>query len=265
MARNDTPTPAAGRSRQRGKPVQVQAKTPWGFIVGGSVLGLLLVGVVAYAVLNQGAGFEDPLEKADSSIEGVAVADKDADAQPRRRPGRLPAEPAERRRPQRRAAELPGLRRSRSPDEHAVHSMEHGAVWITYQPDLPADQVATLRDGGRGRPVRADEPVPGPEVARSTCPPGAAASSVDSASDDPRVEEFIETYTQRPADAREGRRLRRHGHRAARHAAPAPAASVPPRPRADAPADDERGPPGRPSGVAGLRPPAGRPAGARWR
>ena len=29
--------------------------------------------------------------------------------------------------------------------EHAVHSMEHGAVWITYRPDLAADQVQTLR------------------------------------------------------------------------------------------------------------------------
>lgn len=30
------------------------------------------------------------------------------------------------------------------PSEHAVHSMEHGAVWITYSPDLPLDQVALL-------------------------------------------------------------------------------------------------------------------------
>jgi hypothetical protein len=29
-------------------------------------------------------------------------------------------------------------------NEHAVHSMEHGAVWITYRPDLPADQVQQL-------------------------------------------------------------------------------------------------------------------------
>ncbi|HEY0216989.1 MAG TPA: DUF3105 domain-containing protein [Cellulomonas sp.] len=30
------------------------------------------------------------------------------------------------------------------PDENAVHSLEHGAVWITYDPALPADQVAEL-------------------------------------------------------------------------------------------------------------------------
>jgi hypothetical protein len=33
-------------------------------------------------------------------------------------------------------------------DRHAVHSLDHGVVWITYRPDLPADQVDELRPYG---------------------------------------------------------------------------------------------------------------------
>jgi hypothetical protein len=31
-------------------------------------------------------------------------------------------------------------------NEHAVHALEHGAVWITYRSDLPADQVQALKE-----------------------------------------------------------------------------------------------------------------------
>jgi hypothetical protein len=36
-------------------------------------------------------------------------------------------------------------------NENAVHSLEHGAVWIAYRPDLPEAAVQTLRNLARGR------------------------------------------------------------------------------------------------------------------
>lgn len=44
-------------------------------------------------------------------------------------------------------------------EENVVHSMEHGAVWIAYQPDLPADQVELLRGLVRQERSRQREPL----------------------------------------------------------------------------------------------------------
>lgn len=53
-------------------------------------------------------------------------------------------------------------------NEHAVHSMEHGAVWITYRPDLPKDEIDTLRALAEGQPYVLVSPyanLPAPVVA----------------------------------------------------------------------------------------------------
>jgi hypothetical protein len=39
------------------------------------------------------------------------------------------------------------------PNENAVHDLEHGAVWITYQPNLPADQVAQIAKLAMAPPI----------------------------------------------------------------------------------------------------------------
>jgi hypothetical protein len=44
--------------------------------------------------------------------------------------------------------------------ENAVHSMEHGAVWLTYRPDLPENEVNQLRDIAAGKSYLLLSPYP---------------------------------------------------------------------------------------------------------
>lgn len=37
-------------------------------------------------------------------------------------------------------------------EQRAVHSLEHGAVWLTYSPDLPPDDLGKLTDLAKDRP-----------------------------------------------------------------------------------------------------------------
>jgi Protein of unknown function (DUF3105) len=77
-------------------------------------------------------------------------------------------------------------------DENAVHSIEHGAVWITYSPDLPQDQVADLQNIAQSRSYILVSPYPGldsPVVASAW----GKQVALDGA-DDPDLESFIKAY-----------------------------------------------------------------------
>jgi len=79
-------------------------------------------------------------------------------------------------------------------NEFAVHSLEHGAVWITYAPDLPEDDVQTLREdmGTTGFVlVSPYEDQESPVVLSAW----GVQLAVDSA-DDPKVEQFLNKYVQ---------------------------------------------------------------------
>jgi hypothetical protein len=77
-------------------------------------------------------------------------------------------------------------------NEHAVHSLEHGAVWVTYRPDLSTDQVGELADLVRDRPFMMMSPYPGMDTKISLQAWGYQLK-VDSA-DDPAIPEFIRAY-----------------------------------------------------------------------
>ncbi len=79
---------------------------------------------------------------------------------------------------------------------HAVHSLEHGAVWITYQPGLPSDQVSILAADAQGHDHVLVSPFPDqPSPVILTA--WGLQLRVDAASD-PRVKEFIAKYENGP-------------------------------------------------------------------
>lgn len=80
--------------------------------------------------------------------------------------------------------------------ERGVHSMEHGAVWITYRPDLPRDQVSTLRDLATTQKYVLVSPWPdlrAPVVASSW----GRQVRLESATD-PRLAEFVRQFRLSP-------------------------------------------------------------------
>ncbi len=46
-------------------------------------------------------------------------------------------------------------------DENAVHSLEHGAVWIAYRPDLPEEQIDSVRQLAQRQNYVLASPYPG--------------------------------------------------------------------------------------------------------
>ena len=76
--------------------------------------------------------------------------------------------------------------------ENSVHSLEHGAVWITYRPDLPADQVDRLRSLARNEAkvlVSPFEGLPAPVVASAW----GRQIQLESAEDD-RLGQFVRRF-----------------------------------------------------------------------
>jgi hypothetical protein len=79
--------------------------------------------------------------------------------------------------------------------ENAVHSLEHGAVWITYRPDLPQEQIDVLREKAEQDYILVSPfpDLPAPVVASSWN----HQVRLDGAEDE-RLDQFIRSFKEGP-------------------------------------------------------------------
>ena len=198
-----TPPPSRrGASSRRSAPVKVSQPKPWGVIVGSAVLGVALVALLVYAAMNQGGGVPDIVRDPDNAIEGVTVADEEALGRNHvAGPVDYPELPPP-------AGDHNGVPQTCDvysepiAPEHAVHSLEHGAVWVTYNEAASEDDVAALEDEVRGDPYRLLSPLPEQESPVVLTAWGRTLE-VDSA-DDERVDQFLRAYTNGPQTPERG-------------------------------------------------------------
>lgn len=81
-------------------------------------------------------------------------------------------------------------------EQSAVHSLEHGAVWLTYQPDLPASDIATLTTLAKDKPYVLLSPGKDQSAPITATAWGTQIALPDAS--DTRIPAFIRTYAQSP-------------------------------------------------------------------
>lgn len=185
-----------GRSRLDRRGVQqIGRERPWGLIVvGAAVVVVLATLVVVIALDSRQRSASDPPEGITSIDVGASGSHTTKDVNYEQAP---PAggqhDPV---------WQNCGFYTHLVGNENAVHSLEHGAVWITYRLDLPRDQkqrIGEITDGQTYVLVSPYERLPAPVVASAW----GKQLRLDSA-DDPRLEQFIRAYRQGPQTPESG-------------------------------------------------------------
>ena len=193
MAKKNNPV---NKARTR-KPAPVKKPFPVGFAIGSLVLFLFLGGIITYAAMNQGLGDQSSLTYAEHQIDGLqkhhglarqhkegALTYPDSETVPPMGGNHNPA------------PESCAVYDKAIANEHAVHSLEHGAVWVTYNPSLDSKDVAKLKDLVNGDPYRMLSPYPGLKSPISLQAWGEQIF-VQKVSD-PKVKKFLDLFTGGP-------------------------------------------------------------------
>jgi Protein of unknown function (DUF3105) len=84
------------------------------------------------------------------------------------------------------------------PDEHAVHDLEHGAVWLAYAPDLPAADLEVIHDLARANPKVIASSYPDLRKGEAVVATAWARQLRLDTVDDPRLAEFVAQYQDGP-------------------------------------------------------------------
>ncbi len=182
---------------QRAAEMQAQARSAERrrslLIIGGTALvGVAIIGAAVFAVIDQNKANDAAEAAGQAALEGVKTFD-DLGRDHVETPVEYPQTPSVG------GDHNPvwqncGFYDSEVAPENATHSLEHGAVWIGYSPDLADDEVSTLEDIVSQNDYVLVSPVDGMDAPVVLSAWGAQIS-VDSV-DDPAVDAFIEEYQQ---------------------------------------------------------------------
>jgi hypothetical protein len=184
----------SGKGRRPVTPVKVSNSTNWGPIAIGGVVGVVVLAIIGYAVFAVVRGSRSWEDKV-ADIKGVVNyrAQKNAALDSRNhKDGTLTY------------VTSPPVGGDHNPlwqncmgdvydaaiaNEHAVHSLEHGAVWVTYKPGIPQAQIDDLKKKVQGKDYMLMSPYPGLDHNVSLQVWGYQLKLDDAT--DPRIDEFI--------------------------------------------------------------------------
>jgi len=210
------------------------------------VLGALLIGLIAYAALNQGSGIPELVRDPDSAIEGLELAPED-ELTRNHVPGavdydHVPARGGD----HNIAPQTCAVYDAPIAPEHAVHSLEHGAVWLTYNDDVADEDVKELADRIEAEPYGLMSPLPEQESPIVLTAWGRTLE-VEQADDD-RIGDFIRGFANGPQTLEPGAAcLGNTSTGPVQGAAPAPSGARPPSAVPSAPATEPSAPAAVPS------------------
>jgi Protein of unknown function (DUF3105) len=158
--------PGAGKGRKQVAPVKVNGARSWGpiaMISGVALVALLIIGFGVFSVVRGARTWEEKVADIQGVVNYRAQKNPQIDAR-QHKPGALTyvtSPPVGGSHNERWQNCMGDVYAEPIANEHAVHSLEHGAVWVTYKQGLPADQVAVLQKKIAGKEFTLMSPYPG--------------------------------------------------------------------------------------------------------